>query len=123
MYHFVTALLRHRIVVSCVEECGRVQVQEATRGGVMYDKCPRCQRYIVDVGDGESSHILPDGPQDSPWVGIELCVECAEEIDPTPGEHDVYDPSRVEGSHFVVDTSPEAQTARRRIVGMCRDDD
>ena len=48
------------------------------------DCCPRCGRKITDVGDGESSHILPDSDYEGEWCGVELCVECAEYLDPSP---------------------------------------
>ena len=47
--------------------------------------CPRCHRVIADVSDGEPSRIMDVTDANEEWSGVELCVECAEYLDPTEG--------------------------------------
>lgn len=46
-------------------------------------RCPRCGRTIADVSDGEPSRIMDVDERNAGWAGVDLCVECAEYLDPT----------------------------------------
>ncbi len=65
-------------VLAVLKPCGNVKTAAA-----MTDRCPRCGRYIANVSDGEPSHIMDVTDQNAEWAGVDLCVECAEYLDPT----------------------------------------
>ena len=43
------------------------------------DRCPRCGRDMA----GEPAHPLDINERNSEWAGVDICLRCAEYLDPT----------------------------------------
>ena len=65
------------VVLDVLKPCGNVETAAAMA------TCPRCGRIIANVSDGEPSRIMDVTDANEEWSGIDLCVECAEYLDPT----------------------------------------